>query len=139
MKKVEMWFSQYSRGWTSRSEADLQHDFRLTATPTYSIMSLESEGENPAIFSCIGRCGRLAWGKNPSHIKSFNRNSIFNMAPTCSYTKKYTTGRVIFLDVVTLKCSFIFAVWSYMFVYNVVSLCVVLKNICFAEQWPHTM
>ena len=31
------------------SEADLRHDFRLSAT-IYSLEFLESEGENPAIF-----------------------------------------------------------------------------------------
>ena len=35
------------------SEADLRHDFRLSAT-SYSVKCLESEGENPEICYCAG-------------------------------------------------------------------------------------
>ena len=35
------------------SEADLRHDIRFSAT-IYSRESLETEGENPAIFYCTG-------------------------------------------------------------------------------------
>ena len=40
------------------SEADLRHDFRLSATP-YSFECLESEGENLAIFYWAGSRARI--------------------------------------------------------------------------------
>ena len=75
-----------------------------------------------------------AWGKNPSNMKSFNRNS------------KYTTGRVGHHRCRTFE---MFRVWSYLFknwcfknkllpehsLYNLVSLWVLLDNIRFAEHW----
>ena len=41
------------------SPSSLRHDFRLSATVMYSLVWLESEGENPAICSCTGRRVRL--------------------------------------------------------------------------------
>ena len=40
------------------SEADLRHDFRLSAT-IYSLECLESEGENPEICYCAGSSVRF--------------------------------------------------------------------------------
>ena len=41
------------------SPSSLRHDFRLSATVMYSLVWLESEGENPAICSSTGRRVRL--------------------------------------------------------------------------------
>ena len=56
IKKVEKGFLDTAVYYTwdaTVSEADLRHDFRLSAT-IYSLECLESEGENPEICYCAG-------------------------------------------------------------------------------------
>ena len=56
VKKLEKGFldTAVNYKWNATaSEADLRHDFRLSAT-IYSLECLESEKENSAIFNCTG-------------------------------------------------------------------------------------
>ena len=74
-------------------------------------------------------------------LKAWVRSTfIWFLTPTCSYT---ATGRAIFTDLVHLKCSLylcftiVYIIYLPQYsVYNLVSLCILLDNICFAEQWP---
>ena len=56
LKKLEKGFPDTAVDYkwdAAASKVDLPHDFRLSAI-IYSLECLESEGENPAIFYCIG-------------------------------------------------------------------------------------
>ena len=93
------------------------------------------------------------WGKNPPNMKCFNRLvDAFDLLllSVVVYQKVLTTGHAIFTDVVhcTRNVPCIFAVWEQVFqnwcfknrlllecsVYCLVSLCVEIDNVCFAEH-----
>ena len=120
----------------------------LSQVPIYSLKCLESEGENPAIFCCTGR---RVWFEERIHrtwnlstgiqFMTLNRSCIPESPdnrPCNLYRSMWFTPNV--------PC--IFAVWTLMFknwsfknkslsecsVYYLVSLCVELDNVCFAEH-----
>lgn len=136
----------------STSEAVLRHDFRLSATIMY-ILSCDWIGKKkkkkPAKFSCTGNRVTLEEG---IHRRWKVLTDIRLMTAACSYTKQaarspmwYTWNvSCIFIVSLCIHCIClrvdVFEINSCLNILlttsELVSLCILHVNVCFAEHWP---